>query len=126
MHFILIIAMLFIIYEAYKLVFTQRQISVLGDLEQLSRTTNVMEKRVLLNKVAGSFLHKGTIIMEFFYIVFCVLLLLTKVWYVGLLVLLLMFLKGPIYKMGASKKSIWIVDCIISIILLAIIVMIYI
>lgn len=119
---ILVLAMLFIIYEAYKIVFMKRQMTVLGDLEQMTNTKNAMEKRALVRKLSGSFLYKGTLALEFSYIIFCIVLIFTKVWYIGLLVLLLVFLKGPMDKMGTSKKGIWVADCVLSIALLAIVV----
>ncbi|MED1125152.1 hypothetical protein [Bacillus atrophaeus] len=92
----------------------------------MSRTKNAMENRALKSKLTGSFLHKATLTIEFGYIIFCFSLLFTRAWYVSLMLIVLVFLKGTINKLGVSKKFVWIADCILSISLLTIVVMIYI
>jgi hypothetical protein len=122
---ILILSSIFIIYEIFKLAFMPQQMSVLGDVERMSHTKNATEKRMLTKQVSRSTLHVGTLVFEFLYLIFLVVLLFTQAWFVGLLILALMFSKNLFDKLGFSRKAVWVFDSLSSVILLSVTYLIY-
>ncbi|PTY93052.1 hypothetical protein [Heyndrickxia sporothermodurans] len=117
---VVILATIFIIYEIYKLVFMSRQMDVLGELERMSATKNKTEKRLLSNKAAKSKNHIVTLVVEMCYMIFAVVLFFTQAWFVGLAIIALMFIKSGLDKIRAPRRAVWVIDCLVSIVLLAI------
>lgn len=121
MYFVLSFSLILIFYEIYRLVFINKQMELVGMMEHMSKTQNEMEKRHLMNELINRKDFVMTFIVELSYIIFCLVLLFTKFWYVGLGMFGLVFIKSVTNNSKINRRTMWVLDCIVSTILLLVI-----
>lgn len=118
---IAIFTCIFIAYEVHKVMNASRQMFVVFELNEELAGINAAkydDKKVRLTTLDAG--YYSTFIIEIFYMLFCLILLFTKFWFIALLIFALVFIKDFAQnRTSISMNVIWFTDCFVTIALLS-------
>ena len=108
-------AIIFIMYEVYKMLNMGQLMPLIEHFEQYGKSKNPVEKEFLLRHLTASPAIMWVIVLDIVYFIFALVLLFTAYWYIGFIILGLSFSKILFRKINVSKPAVWQIDCVLSI-----------